>query len=57
MIQTTRGIVFHTTRYSETSAIVKIFTEESGLMSFLVKGLYSKKSKDPFRNVRASYIT
>jgi DNA repair protein RecO (recombination protein O) len=45
MIQATRGIVFHTTRYSETSAIVKIFTEESGLMSFLVKGLYSKKSK------------
>jgi DNA repair protein RecO (recombination protein O) len=45
MIQTTRGIVFHTTRYSETSAIVKIFTEESGLMSFLIKGLYSKKSK------------
>ena len=45
MIQATRGIVFHTTRYSDTSAIVKIFTEESGLLSFLVKGLYSKKSK------------
>lgn len=45
MIQATRGIVFHTTRYSETSAIVKIFTEESGLLSFLVKGLYSRRSK------------
>ncbi|MFH1119880.1 MAG: DNA repair protein RecO [Bacteroidota bacterium] len=45
MIQVTRGIVFHTTRYSETSAVVKIYTEDFGLMSFLVKGLYAKKSK------------
>lgn len=45
MLHTTRGIVFHTTRYSETSAVVKIYTEDFGLMSFIVKGLYSRKSK------------
>lgn len=45
MLQSTRGIVFHTSRYSETSAVVKIFTEEFGLQSFLVKGLYSRKSR------------
>lgn len=44
MLHPTRGIVFHTIRYSETSAVVKIYTEEFGLMSFLVKGLYSRKS-------------
>jgi DNA repair protein RecO (recombination protein O) len=44
MLHSTRGIVFHTTRYADTSAVVKIFTEEFGLMSFLVKGLYSRKS-------------
>jgi DNA repair protein RecO (recombination protein O) len=44
MLHTTRGIVFHTVRYSDTSAVVKIYTEEFGLMSFLVKGLYSRKS-------------
>lgn len=44
MLQSTRGIVFHTLRYSDTSAVVKIYTEEFGLQSFLVKGLYSKKS-------------
>jgi DNA repair protein RecO (recombination protein O) len=44
MLHTTRGIVFHTIRYSDTSAVVKIYTEEFGLMSFLVKGLYSRKS-------------
>lgn len=45
MLYSTRGIVFHTTRYSDTSAVVKIYTEEFGLMSFLVKGLYSRKSQ------------
>jgi DNA repair protein RecO (recombination protein O) len=44
MLHTTRGLVFHTTRYSDTSAVAKIYTEEFGLMSFLVKGLYSRKS-------------
>ncbi|MBW6491408.1 MAG: DNA repair protein RecO [Lentimicrobium sp.] len=41
----TRGFVFHVIRYSDSSAIVKIYTENYGLKSYLVKGLYSKKSK------------
>jgi DNA repair protein RecO (recombination protein O) len=45
MLQHTSGIVFHSTRFSDTSAVVKIYTEEFGLMSFLIKGLYSKRSK------------
>ena len=45
MLTKTRGIVFRTTRYADNSAIVKIYTESSGLMSFMVKGLYSKRSK------------
>jgi len=45
MLHSTRGIVFHTIRYSDTSAVVKIYTEEFGMMSFLVKGLYGRKSK------------
>ena len=45
MLVKTKGIVFHSTRYADHSAIVKIYTESSGLMSFIVKGLYSKRSR------------
>lgn len=41
----TRGIVFQHIRYGDTSLIVKIFSEEHGLQSFLVKGALSKRSK------------
>ncbi|MBN2616087.1 MAG: DNA repair protein RecO [Bacteroidales bacterium] len=42
---TTRGIVFHKVKYGETSLIVKIFTEELGLQSFMVKGASGKSSR------------
>ena len=45
MLQTTRGIVFQQIKYSESSLIVKVFTEELGLQSLIVKGVRSKKSK------------
>ncbi|XOV92321.1 MAG: DNA repair protein RecO [Bacteroidota bacterium] len=45
MIQKTRGIVIHYIKYQETSIIVKIFTEEFGMVSFLVNGIRSSKSK------------
>ncbi|MEA5110643.1 DNA repair protein RecO [bioreactor metagenome] len=45
MLISTHGIVFHTTRYADSGAVVKIYTEKFGLQSFLVKGLYSRKSK------------
>jgi DNA repair protein RecO (recombination protein O) len=40
----TRGIVLHAVKYSETSLIVRIFTEELGLVSYMVKGVRSTRS-------------
>jgi DNA repair protein RecO (recombination protein O) len=45
MLYTTRGIVFKYFKYSESSIIAKIFTEEFGLQSYIVKGVRSKRSK------------
>ncbi|HNX20960.1 MAG TPA: DNA repair protein RecO [Bacteroidales bacterium] len=45
MFVTTKGIVLHRTKYSETSIIVKIFTEDFGTQSFIIKNAFSKKSK------------
>ena len=45
MYHKSRGIVLHTIKYSETSVIAKIYTEKSGLLSFIVKGVRSAKSK------------
>ena len=44
MIHKTRGIVLHQLKYSESSLIVKIYTEKLGLQSYLVKGARSKRS-------------
>lgn len=41
----TRGIVLHSTQYSETSLVVKIYTEDRGLASFIVGGVRSKNSR------------
>jgi DNA repair protein RecO (recombination protein O) len=40
-----RAIVLHKINYSETSIILKIYTEEEGLLSFIVKGIRGKKGK------------
>ena len=40
----TRGIVLHTVKYSESSVIVRIFTERLGLVSYIVKGVRSTRS-------------
>ncbi len=45
MLITTDGIVLHSTKYSDTSLIVKIFTEKRGVQSFMVKGAFGKKSR------------
>lgn len=45
MIFKTRGIVLKYFKYSETSIIVKIFTEQLGLQSYIVNGIRSKKSR------------
>ena len=45
MLTTTKGIVFHQIKYSETSIIAKIYTEAFGLQSYLIKGARSRKTK------------
>lgn len=45
MIIKTRGIVLKTTKYSETSLICKILTEERGLKSYIISGVRKKKGK------------
>ncbi|MBN8696943.1 MAG: DNA repair protein RecO [Bacteroidetes bacterium] len=46
MLCKTTGIVLHSTNYSESSLIVKIYTRNYGLRSFIVSGVRSKKSKN-----------
>lgn len=45
MLHKTRGIVFKTTNYSESSIIVQIFTEKFGLQSYMVNGAKKPKAK------------
>ncbi|GAB1419223.1 DNA repair protein RecO [Bacteroidales bacterium] len=40
-----RGIVLQQLRFGDSNLIVKIFTEEYGLMSFMVKGAFGKRSR------------
>jgi len=40
-----RAIVLHQIKYSETSIILKIYTEKDGLLSFIVKGVRGKRGK------------
>ena len=44
-MQQSRAIVLNKINYSETSIILKIYTEEEGLISFIVKGIRGKKGK------------
>jgi DNA repair protein RecO (recombination protein O) len=45
MIQKTRGIVLHTTKYNDTSLIVDIYTEECGRVPFLVSIPKTKRAR------------
>jgi DNA repair protein RecO (recombination protein O) len=45
MLQSTRGFVFNVTRYSDSSGVVRIFTEHEGVNSFLVKSLFTRTSR------------
>ena len=45
MLHNTRGIVLNTIPYSDTSLIVKIYTEQFGLQSYIVSGARSKKGQ------------
>ena len=45
MLLSTKGIVFRSIKYSETSFITDIYTEKKGLQSFIISGVRKAKSK------------
>ena len=45
MLHKTRGIVFKTTNYSESSVVVQIFTEKFGIQSYLINGVKKPRAK------------
>jgi len=45
MLHKTRGIVFKTTDYGETSVIVQVFTEKFGLQSYIINGVKKPRAK------------
>lgn len=47
MLEKTKAIVVKTTKYSETSVVLKAFTEEFGMRTYMVKGVRKRKSKTP----------
>ena len=44
MIEKTRGIFLHAVKYSETSLIASIYTEDYGRQSFIINGVHGKNS-------------
>ena len=44
MLIKTRGIIFRAKKYSVTSLIVDIYTEEKGLRSYIISGVRKKRS-------------
>ncbi|RCH53761.1 DNA repair protein RecO [Mucilaginibacter hurinus] len=45
MLHKTRGIIFKTTNYSESSVVVQIFTEKFGLQSYIINGVKKPRAK------------
>lgn len=45
MLHKTKGIVLHHIKYSDTSVIVTIYTEQFGRQSYIINGVRSKKAK------------
>lgn len=52
----TKGIVLNQFKYSETSLIINVLTNSSGIMSFIINGVRKKKSKIPANNFQAFNI-
>ncbi|MEM8908978.1 MAG: DNA repair protein RecO [Bacteroidota bacterium] len=45
MLIKTKGIIFRTLKYSETSIIADIYTEKKGLRTYIISGVRTKKAK------------
>lgn len=56
MLHKTRGIVFKTTNYSESSVVVQIFTEKFGLQSYLINGIKRPKSKIRLNSLQSLHL-
>lgn len=56
MLHKTRGIVFKTTDYSETSVVVQVFTEKFGLQSYLINGIKRPKSKIKLNSLQPLHL-
>lgn len=56
MLHKTRGIVLKTTLYSESSVIVKVFTEKFGIQSYLINGVKKPKAKIPINILQPLHL-
>lgn len=56
MLFKTRGIVFKTTNYSESSVVVQVFTEKFGLQSYLINGIKKPKSKIKLNSLQPLHL-
>lgn len=56
MLHKTRGIVFKTTNYSESSVVVQIFTEKFGLQSYLINGIKRPKSRIRLNSLQSLHL-
>lgn len=45
MLHKTRGVVFKTTDYGESSVIVQVFTEKFGIQSYIINGVKKARAK------------
>src|ERR1700712_547186 len=45
MLHKTRGIVFKTTNYGESSVIVQVYTEKFGLQSYIINSVKKPRAK------------
>lgn len=43
MLVSTKGIVLHTLKYSDSGIIAHIYTQQYGMLSFMIKGINNKK--------------
>lgn len=56
MLHKTRGIVFKTTSYSESSVVVQVFTEKFGLQSYLINGVKKPRAKIPLNMLQPLHL-
>jgi len=56
MLVATKGIVFKSIKFQETSLIVKILTETHGLQTFMIKGVRSVKANGKAANFQSGML-